>query len=152
MSLTRSLKALLTDTVGVCNSRVALLGLELMQARADLLRQGTLMFFGFVLFFLASLLATFFVIVLVWETPYRHWVVLALAVLYAMAGGILLWRAKRDLSDPESQPFAATLEELSRDAKFLSQLGQPSEPTNEAAGDESDTSLESESSRQEIFR
>ena len=139
MSLIRSLKALLTDTVGACHSRVALFGLELMQARADLLRQGTLMFFGFALFLLASILVTFFVILLVWDTPYRHWVVLALAVLYAIVGGFLLWRVQRELSDPELQPFAATLEELSRDAQFLYQLGQSSTSTAQEEDDEPDS-------------
>ena len=118
MSLLRSLKVLLAQTIGACHSRVALFGLEWTQARADLLRQGTLMFLGFTLLFLALILITFFAILLVWDMPYRHWVVLLLAVLYAGIGGFVLWRVKRDLSDPALQPFSATLEELSRDAQY----------------------------------
>lgn len=136
MSLIRSLRALLAETVGAMQTRVTLFGLEWEQARADLLRQGILMFIGFALVFMALLLATFFVVLLVWETPYRHWAVLLLAVLYAVIGGASLWRVRRSLSDPDAQPFAATLAELSRDAKYLDSVAQgQTEPETEQEQD-----------------
>lgn len=124
MSLSRLLRAFLAETVGALHTRLALFGLEWEQARADLLRQASLMFLGFALMFLSLLLATFFVVLLAWDTPYRIWVVLLLVGLYAAIGGQLLWQVKRTLSDPDGQPFAATLAEISRDAQYLDSLSQ----------------------------
>jgi len=124
MSLFRTLRAFVAESLGALHTRLALFGLEWEQARADFLRQASLMFLGFALVFLALLLATFFVVLLFWDTPYRHWVVLLLAGLYAAMGGLVLWQVKRTLSDPDGQPFAATLAELSRDAQYLDSLSQ----------------------------
>lgn len=68
--------------------------------------------------FLAIVFTAFFVVVAVWETPYRLWVtgVLALA-LFGLAW--LLWRSVRRRLVERPRPFRATLEELRADIEHL---------------------------------
>jgi len=124
MSAVRSIKGLLSETVAAVRTRLALFGLEWAQARADLWRQGLLMIFGAVLVFMGLLLLTLAVILFVWDTPYRILAVFVLAILYSIMGVVMLWMAKRAVSEQGAQPFAATIEELTRDADQLANWAQ----------------------------
>lgn len=124
MALVGSLKGVVAETVAAVRTRLALFGLELGQARADLWRQGLQMIIGALLVFMALLLLTLVVILVAWDTPYRIWAAVWLAVFYGVIGVGLLWVAKRSISSEGAQPFAATIEELSRDADLLATWAQ----------------------------
>jgi len=124
MSMVGSLKGIASETVAAARTRLALFGLEWVQARSDLLRQGLQMMIGTVLIFMALILATLVVVLLFWDTPYRIWAVALLAVFYAAIGGGLLWMAKSSLTADGGMPFSATIEELSRDADQLANWAQ----------------------------
>ena len=67
---------------------------------------------------LAIVFAAFFVVVAVWDTPYRLWVTGLIAATLAGASW-LLWRNFRRRMTERPRPFKATLEELSADIEHL---------------------------------
>jgi uncharacterized membrane protein YqjE len=129
MSMVGSLKGIVSASVASIRTRLALFGLEWVQARADLWRQGLQMLIGVVLIFMALILTTFLVVLLAWETPYRIWAVGLLAIFYAVLGAGLLWLAKRSLMAEGGLPFSATIEALTRDADQLANWAQ-TKPAN----------------------
>lgn len=141
MSMVGSLKGIVSASVAAVRTRLALFGLEWAQARADLLRQGLQMIIGAALILMALILVTLAVVLLFWDTPYRIWVVVFTAGVYAAVGVGLLILAKRSLTADGGMPFSATIEELSRDADQLANWAQAgaSRPTDSARdkGDES---------------
>ncbi len=133
-----SLKGIVSASVASIRTRLALFGLEWVQARADLWRQGLQMLIGVVLIFMALILTTFLVVLLAWDTPYRMWAVFLLAVFYAVLGVGLLLLAKRSLKVEGGSPFSATIETLTRDADQLanwaqSKSGKGSSPVRDEA-------------------
>ena len=124
MSLRDSVKGLSADVVQAIATRVELFGLEWQQAREDLPRLLALWVVGLLALLFALALLTLLIIVLAWDTAYRDWVVLALCVVYAVAGSILLWRVRERIRAGGLNPFAATLEELQRDIRVLAHREQ----------------------------
>ena len=124
MPMVGSLKGIVAESVASIRTRLVLFGLEWVQARADLWRQGLQMMIGVVLIFMALILTTFWVVLLAWETPYRILAVGLLAIFYAVLGAGLLWLAKRSLMAEGGLPFSATIEALTRDADQLANWAQ----------------------------
>lgn len=124
MRMIVSLKGIVSESVASVRTRLALFGLEWAQARSDLFRQGLQMMIGVVLIFMALILTSFLVVVLVWDTPYRIWAVVLLAAFYAVLGIGLLLLAKRSLRAEGGLPFSATIEALTRDADQLAHWAQ----------------------------
>jgi uncharacterized membrane protein YqjE len=119
MALGDNLKGLSAELVRAVSTRVELFGLEWQQAREDLPRLLGLWVVGLLALLFALALLTLLVIVLAWDTPYRDWIVLALAVLYGVIGGVLMWRVRDQIRGTGLHPFANTLDELQRDARWL---------------------------------
>jgi uncharacterized membrane protein YqjE len=123
MPMVGSLKGIVAESVASIRTRLTLFGLEWVQARADLWRQGLQMLIGVVLFFMALILTSFLLVLLAWDTPYRIWAVGLLAIFYAVLGVGLLWLAKRSLMSG-GLPFSATIEAVTRDADQLANWAQ----------------------------
>ncbi|UOD51247.1 phage holin family protein [Orrella daihaiensis] len=124
MSIRHSVKDLSADLVQAIATRVELFGLEWQQAREDLPRLLALWVVGLLALLFAAALFTLLIIVLAWDTPYRDWVVLTLCVLYAVAGGLLLWRVRERIRAGGLNPFAVTIQELQRDISLLAHREQ----------------------------
>lgn len=125
MAIGDHVKGLSADVLRALSTRIELFGLELQQAKEDLPRLLALWVVGLLALMFALALFTLFVIVLTWDTPYRDWVMLALCVLYAVAGIGLIWHVRQQLRGDGLNPFSATLGELQRDVHCLTngQLG-----------------------------
>jgi uncharacterized membrane protein YqjE len=124
MPMVGSLKGIVAESVASIRTRLTLFGLEWVQARADLWRQGLQMLIGVVLIFMALILTSFLLVLLAWDTPYRIWAVGLLAIFYAVLGVGLLWLAKRSLTSEGGLPFSATIEAVTRDADQLANWAQ----------------------------
>lgn len=134
MSIRNSIKGLSADLVQAIATRVELFGLEWQQAREDLPRLLALWVVGLLALLFALALFTLLIIVLAWDTPYRDWVVLALCLVYAVAGAALLWRVRERIRAGGLNPFAVTIEELQRDVRLLAQQN-PVKPDDECGDD-----------------
>jgi uncharacterized membrane protein YqjE len=73
----------------------------------------------------AAMLAALFVILIFWDS-YRLLAVGGMAVLFALAGVVILARVRASF-DARPAMFAATLSELRNDVEFISGAGQASE-------------------------
>lgn len=124
MPMVGSLKGIVAESVASIRTRLALFGLEWVQARADLWRQGLQMLIGVVLIFMALILTSFLLVLLAWDTPYRIWAIGLLAIFYAVLGVGLLWLAKCSLTSEGGLPFSATIEAVTRDADQLANWAQ----------------------------
>ena len=133
MAIGDHVKGLSADVLQALSTRVELFGLELQQAKDDLPRLLALWIVGLLALMFAFALLTLFVVVVVWDTPYRDWVMLALCLIYATVGGVVLWRVRQQLRGGGLNPFAATLEELQRDVQSLTGRTIGSEPAERRA-------------------
>ncbi|MFW8566400.1 phage holin family protein [Orrella sp. 11846] len=114
------LRELISELVGAARTRVELFGLEWQQARGQLAILVALLLAGVALLWLAVLMVSVLILTLTWNTPYRDWVVVGLLLLYLVGGIACLLALKSRLGRREDLPFAATVDELKRDAQMLS--------------------------------
>jgi uncharacterized membrane protein YqjE len=113
-----SLKALGRTAVEALHSRLDLLSTELKEEQARITELLVVATLSLLCVFLAIVFAAFFVVVAVWDTPYRLVVTGLIAVaLAAMAAA--LWAYFRREIAARPRPFKATLEELSADIKRM---------------------------------
>ena len=122
MTVRGSFRALAAQLMEALRTRVELFGIEWQQARSQIAVYVGLLLAAVAFLWLAALMFTFMVITLAWSTPYRNWVVLGLLVAYAVVGLGCLLMLKRRLQSAENHPFEATVQELSRDARLLSEI------------------------------
>ena len=102
-----------SSLVGTLRTRAELAGVEIVEERERLVLRLALLVGGMVAFALAALFIGVFVVVWSWET--RRLLAIALvALVYALAGGVLIARA-RAIVRAAPAPFAATLSELEKD-------------------------------------
>ena len=136
MAIGDQVKGLSADLLQAITTRLELFGLELQQAKEDVPRLLALWVIGLLSLMFALALLTLFVVAMTWDSEYRDWVVLALFLIYAVAGGSLLWYVRERLRAGGLNPFEATLDELQRDISSLTQvqLGQ-SESSSKASTD-----------------
>jgi uncharacterized membrane protein YqjE len=116
--LFESLKHLGRTAIEALHTRLDLLSAELKEEQLRITELLVVAALSLLCAFLAIVFAAFFVVVAVWETPYRLWVtgLLALALVAAAA---MLWRNFRRRMMERPRPFKATLEELSADIEHL---------------------------------
>lgn len=122
MSVSGSLRSLAAELLGALRTRVELFGLEWQQARAQIAVLVALLLAAVAFLWLAAMMFSIMLVTLAWSTPYRNWVVVGLLLGYSLAGVASLLVLKRRLESPELHPFAATVQELSRDADMLSRV------------------------------
>jgi uncharacterized membrane protein YqjE len=116
--LFESLKHLGRTAVEALHTRLDLLSAELKEEQARITELLVVAALSLLCVFLAIVFAAFFVVVAVWDTPYRLWVT-GLLALSLGAAAILLWRNFRRRMSDRPRPFKATLEELSADIEHL---------------------------------
>lgn len=113
-----SLKSLGRSAVEALHTRLDLLSSELKEEQARITELLVIAILSLLCLFLAIVFAAFFVVVAVWDTPYRLWVIAALAAVLA-GGAYALWQYFRREITGRPRPFHATLEELSADLERL---------------------------------
>lgn len=118
MSLRRQLGMIAASLAAMLRTRLELFGLELAEVRGRLFQAIGLAFAAAIFLTLALLVFSLLVAVWFWATEYRYLALGLLALFYAVLGVWLLLSARRQL-DAISQPFAATIQELGRDADAL---------------------------------
>jgi uncharacterized membrane protein YqjE len=113
-----SLKSLGRTAVEALHTRLDLLSTELKEEQARITELLLVAVLSLLCLFLAIVFAAFFVVVAVWDTPYRMWVTAGLAAVLAAASAAL-WQQFRRRITARPRPFQATLEELSGDIERL---------------------------------
>lgn len=113
-----SLKTLGRTAVEALHTRLDLLSTELKEEQARITELLVVAVLSLLCLFLAIVFAAFFVVLAVWDTPYRLLVTGLLAVTLAGAA-YALWANFRRGMTARPRPFKATLEELSADIERL---------------------------------
>ena len=113
-----SLKTLGRTAVEALHTRLDLLSTELKEEQARITELLVIAVLSLLCLFLAIVFAAFFVVVAVWDTPYRLWVTAGLAAILAGAAAALWQQFRRGITSGR-RPFHATLEELSGDLERL---------------------------------
>ncbi|MBO9355006.1 phage holin family protein [Bordetella petrii] len=118
MGLRRSVFGVAGSLVGLLRTRLELFALEAAEEKARLIKLLGMAFAALLFLTLAVLVFSVTVAVAFWPTEDRYLALGLLAGLYALIGLGLLLGVRRELvSGPV--PFAATFEELGRDADLL---------------------------------
>lgn len=121
MGIRKSLLGVASSLIELGRTRFELLALEAASEKARLLRLLGFSFAALLFLTLAVLVFSIMVAVYFWPTDDRYMALGLLAAVYAVVGLALLYVVRRTLAfDPP--PFAATLEELGRDAQLLDRI------------------------------
>jgi len=113
-----SLKALGRTAVEALHSRLDLLSTELKEEQARITELLVVATLSLLCVFLAIVFAAFFVVVAVWDTPYRLVVTGLIAVALAAIAAALWAYFRREIT-ARPRPFKATLEELRGDIERM---------------------------------
>jgi uncharacterized membrane protein YqjE len=131
MAIRKSLLGVASSLVELGRTRFELLALEASAEKARLLKLLGYSFAALLFLTLAVLVFSILVAVYFWPTEQRYMALGALAAVYAVLGLILLYLVRRHLTQGPA-PFAATLEELGRDARLLEHLRTAAQAEEEA--------------------
>ena len=112
------------SALGLAHTRVELAAVELAEERERQKRSALLIDGAVFLLSFAVLGVAAFVVVYFWDT-HRLEAIAAVTVIFAVAGGLLLWR-NTVLARESPTPFAATLAELDKDRTWLAGGGNRS--------------------------
>lgn len=121
MGLRKSVFGVASSLVGLTRTRLELLALEAAGEKARLLKLLGMAFAALLFLTLAVLVFTVMVAVLFWPTEDRYLALGLLAAFYGVVGLGLLLAVRHGLVYG-APPFAATLEELGRDAELLERV------------------------------
>ncbi|MDQ8035538.1 hypothetical protein CEG14_20755 [Bordetella genomosp. 1] len=130
MSLRRSVFGVAASLVGLLRTRLELLALEASGEKARLVKVLGMAFAALLFITLAVLVFTITIAVAFWPTEDRYVALGLLAGIYGVIGVGLLLLVRRTLVDGPV-PFAATLEELGRDAELLDRVRDAQEELEE---------------------
>ena len=118
-SLSDTFNAVVTAISSAVHTRLELFVAELEEERDRLTQLLILTAAAVFCLMFGALLATLLVVALFWETDYRLYVLGGLALIYLIAGGVMVAiTRKKTLNRPKL--FAATLGELAKDYDHLS--------------------------------
>jgi uncharacterized membrane protein YqjE len=124
-TLRGALARLADALLGLARTRLELATVEYAEERQRVTLQLTLLLGGIGCLLFAVLFAAGAVIVYFWDTN-RLGAILGVAIAFAVAGAVLLWR-RAEISNTAPTPFAATVDELEKDRASLSRtLNRPS--------------------------
>ncbi|MCD0505279.1 phage holin family protein [Bordetella petrii] len=132
MGLRRSVFGVAGSLVGLLRTRLELFALEAAEEKARLIKLLGMAFAALLFLTLAVLVFTVTIAVAFWPTEDRYWALGLLAVLYAALGAGLLFTVRRELVSG-AMPFAATVEELGRDADLLDSVRMARDEQDDAA-------------------
>lgn len=122
MALRQSVSELGSTLVSSARTRLELFALEAGQQKTSLISLLSMLFGALLFSTLAVLVFSLLLALYFWPTDYRYVALGILVVVYAALGvGLFLAIRRRLTTGPI--PFAATLDELRRDAAFLERLG-----------------------------
>ncbi|CAB3735706.1 phage holin family protein [Achromobacter kerstersii] len=121
MGLRKSVFGVASSLVGLVRTRLELLALEAADEKSRLLKLLGMAFAALLFLTLAVLVFTVTVAVLFWPTEDRYLALGLLAAFYGIVGVALLLVVRHGLVYG-APPFAATLEELGRDAELLERI------------------------------
>ncbi|MGE6916280.1 phage holin family protein [Achromobacter kerstersii] len=121
MGLRKSVFGVASSLVGLVRTRLELLALEAADEKSRLLKLLGMAFAALLFLTLAVLVFTVTIAVLFWPTEDRYLALGLLAAFYGIVGVVLLLVVRHGLVYG-APPFAATLEELGRDAELLERI------------------------------
>lgn len=121
MGLRKSVFGVASSLVGLMRTRLELLALEAAGEKSRLLKLLGMAFAALLFLTLAVLVFTITVAVAFWPTEDRYLALGLLAAFYLVVGVALLLAVRHGLVYGPP-PFAATLEELGRDAELLERV------------------------------
>lgn len=121
MGLRKSVFGVASSLVGLMRTRLELLALEAAGEKSRLLKLLGMAFAALLFLTLAVLVFTITVAVAFWPTEDRYLALGLLAAFYLVVGVALLLVVRHGLLYGPA-PFAATLEELGRDAELLERV------------------------------
>lgn len=121
MSLRASVYGVASSLVGLTRTRLELLGLEFANEKARLFKLLGLAFAALLFMTLAVLVFSVTIAVAFWPTENRYMALGLLAAGYGVIGLGLFFSLRRALLH-DAAPFSVTVEELGRDAAFLTRL------------------------------
>ena len=113
--------------LGLVRTRIELVAVEYTEERDRLAHQLMLMLAAVGCLLFALLFAAGAVVAAFWDT-YRMAAIIGVAIFFAVAGGIMLWR-RQEIANTSPLPFAATVGELEKDRAAISRtLNMPPSP------------------------
>jgi len=131
--------------MGLLSTRLELFALEAAEEKSRLIKLLGLAFAALLFITLAMLVFSVTIAVAFWPTENRYMALGLLAACYALIGIVSLWAVRRQLLFGPT-PFAATIEELGRDADMLSRV-RDAQDESEAAEREEAAAQESRADR-----
>ena len=124
MALRHSVGDLACPLISIVRTRLELFSLEASVQKAQLIKVLGMAFGALLFLTLAVLVFTIAIALYFWPTDQRYMALGALALVYAVLGvGLLLSLRHKLVVEPI--PFAATIEELKRDALLFEKLRDP---------------------------
>lgn len=134
MTIRSSLAATAGDLVAILRTRLEIFSAELSEEKSRVMVLVGLAMAGMFFLALALLVFSLWIAALFWPTDYRYWALAGLALIYALAGLILLLFVRhRLMNDPPA--FEVTVEELERDARMFSTLASRASHSPDAQDD-----------------
>lgn len=137
MGLRKSVFGVASSLVGLARTRLELLALEAAGEKVRLLKLLGMAFAALLFLTLAVLVFTITVAVAFWPTEDRYLALGLLAAFYLVVGVVLLRVVRHGLVYGPA-PFAATLEELGRDAELLERVRDAQDDDDRARRREED--------------
>ncbi|WP_251865793.1 phage holin family protein [Achromobacter sp. Marseille-Q4962] len=132
MGLRKSVFGVASSLVGLFRTRLELLALEAAGEKARLLKLLGMAFAALLFLTLAVLVFTVCIAVAFWPTENRYLALGLLAAFYGLLGLALLLAVRHGLLYGPP-PFAATLEELGRDAELLDRVREAQDEDDDNA-------------------
>lgn len=121
MTVRSNLAATVGDLLAILRTRLEIFSAELNEEKSRAMLLVGMAMAGMLFLTLALLVFTLWIAALFWPTDYRYWALGGLALIYALAGLIILLMVRHRLTnDPPS--FEVTIEELERDARMFAAL------------------------------
>ncbi|CAM4375300.1 phage holin family protein [Bordetella muralis] len=143
MGLRTSVSSVASSLVGMLRTRLELFSLEAAEEKTRLIKLLGSAFAALLFLTLAVLVFTVTIAVAFWPTENRYVALGLLAAVYALVGLVLLLSIRRQLLFGP-MPFAATVEELGRDAELLDRVRAAQDEAEQAEQDERDERAEQE--------
>ncbi|CAM4310256.1 Phage holin family protein [Bordetella tumbae] len=143
MGLRTSVSSVASSLVGMLRTRLELFSLEAAEEKTRLIKLLGSAFAALLFLTLAVLVFTVTIAVAFWPTENRYVALGLLAAIYALIGLVLLLSIRRQLLFGP-MPFAATVEELGRDAELLDRVRAAQDEAEQAEQDERDERAEQE--------
>jgi uncharacterized membrane protein YqjE len=135
MSLRHSVSGVAGSLIGLLSTRLELFALEAAEEKARLFKLLGMAFAALLFITLAMLVFSVTIAVAFWPTENRYMALGLLAAGYALIGIVLLWSVRRHLLFGPT-PFAATVEELVRDADMLNRVREAQDDADDAEQEE----------------